>query len=294
VKYSNRPLVPLVLLALVGCEPGRNAGRGKPSPADPAPTGTRFDPATAGAVRGRVRWQGDVPTLPPITAPVPDGAGGYRYTEKHNPFLPVVDAKSHGLAGAVVFLKGIDPATGRAWDWPPVRVEQRDYRIFIHQGDGEPRKVGFVQRGDEVEMLSTEPAHHMLRARGAAFFTLPFPEPNKPLSRSLNEPGLVELTSGAGYCWAAADLFVCEHPYYALTDGTGNFTLPRVPPGKYELVVWVRDWHVTVQERDPGSGLICRQHYAPPAEKRATITIEPKGIVEHSVTLSGADFSGAK
>jgi hypothetical protein len=291
VKFIKVKLVPFVLLALVGCEARSGTGGGELLPTVAAPTGSRFDSATAGTICGRVLWQGDVPTLPPITAPVPDGAGGYRYTEKHNPFLPVVEAKSHGLAGAVIFLKGINPASGRPWDLPPVRVEQRDYRIFIHQGDGEPRKVGFVQRGGEVEMVSTEPAHHMLRARGAAFFTLPFPEPNKPLSRPLNELGLVELTSGAGYCWAAADLFVCEHPYYTLTDGNGNFTLSQVPPGKYELVIWVRDWHVIGKERDPETGLIFRQRYAAPVEKRTPITLEPKGKAEHSVTLSVGDFA---
>jgi hypothetical protein len=296
VKYRRLLLVPFVLLGLAGCEAQSRQDGGAPGSAAPAASamGTRFDPATAAAVRGQVLWHGDVPTLPTITAPVPDGAGGYRYTEKHNPFLPAVDAKSHGLAGAVVFLKGIDPTTGRAWDLPPVRVEQRDYGILVHQGDGEPRKVGFVRRGDDVEMVSTEPAHHMLRARGAAFFTLPFPEPNKPLSRPLSEPGLVELTSGAGYSWAAADLFVCEHPYYAVTDSNGNFALPQVPPGKYELTVWVRNWHVTRKERDPETGLVFRRRYAPPLEKRTTITVEPNGKVERSFTLGAADFAAPK
>jgi hypothetical protein len=190
----------------------------------------------------------------------------------------------------VVYLKGIDPEVGRPWDLPPTRVVMTDHRVVVNQFADPKGRVGFVRRGDEVEMMSTDAAHHMLRARGMAYFTLPFPNADKPLCRRFDAPGVVELTSGAGYYWAAADLFVVDHPYYAVTDREGRFTLPRVPPGKYELVCRVRNWHVAGKDRDPENGLISRYRYVSPVEKRASVDIGPSGTEEHTFRFETRDF----
>ena len=31
---------------------------------------------------------------------------------------------------------------------------------------------------------------------------------------------------------------VFDHPYFALTNAEGNFSLPKVPPGAYVLEAW--------------------------------------------------------
>lgn len=285
-----RLFLPLAMAAVIGCDPSPDAPPADPPPPPLPATGSRFDPTTAGTIRGRVLWQGDVPTVTPTTAALPDGSGGYHWTEKPSPFAPLVDEKTHGLAYAVVYLKGIDPVAGRPWDLPPVRVAMTDYRIVVTQfGDPEGR-VGFVRHGDEADMVSADQAHHMLRARGAAFFTLPFPDPDKPLRRRFDTTGLVELTSGAGYYWAAADLFVTDHPYYAATDREGRFTLKQVPPGKYELVCRVRNWHVAGQDRDPETGLISRRRYVPPTEKHESVESVPGGSEEHTFRFESSDF----
>lgn len=38
--------------------------------------------------------------------------------------------------------------------------------------------------------------------------------------------------------WMQAYAWVFPHPYYAVTDGKGNFTLKDAPVGKYNMVVW--------------------------------------------------------
>jgi hypothetical protein len=169
----------------------------------------------------------------------------------------------------------VNPAAAKPWDLPPVRVEAADRQIVVRQGESGPRRVGFVRRGDAVALASAEPAFHVIRGRGAAFFSYAFPEPGRPLTRTLDRPGRVELSSGAGYYWARADLFVDDHPYYALTDRDGSFALDRVPAGPVELVVWLPGWLPARQERDPESGLITRQTYTPPVEVRTPVTIAP-------------------
>src|SRR5262249_48652253 len=148
---------------------------------------------------------------------------------------PVIAAGNRGVVGAVVFLRGVDPRQSRPWDLPPVVVEMCDFNYRVRQGTAVTR-AGFVRRGAAGAFVSRPDVFPSLRARGDAFFTLAFLDPGQTQQRVFDRDGVVELSSAAGYFWARAHLFVTEHPYFALTDSTGRFTLPRVPPGEYELV----------------------------------------------------------
>ena len=268
-----RWLFALALLLLAGCEsePPFNVS------VDPIPPvgATAFDPARCGRIEGRVTWPGPLPKVDNFIfgMPKPDGSAVIRMMP--NPNRPRIDDTSKAIAGAVVFLRGVNPAAAKPWDHPPARVELRDYQIVIAQGEGPPRRCGFVRRGDAVTIQSAEPIYHAIRARGAAYFSLTFPEPNQPLSRKLDRPGRVELTSAAGHYWASADLFVDDHPYYTVTDADGRFRLTDVPAGDVELVVWLPGWRADRQERDPESGLIYRQTYSPPIERTRKLTVTP-------------------
>src|SRR5205085_700900 len=62
----------LLILCLVapGCGTSQPSSPDTSSPPMPA-AGTHFDPATAGTLRGRVTWQGDLPVVPPFLAHSP-------------------------------------------------------------------------------------------------------------------------------------------------------------------------------------------------------------------------------
>jgi hypothetical protein len=147
------------------------------------------------------------------------------------------------------------------------------YRIHIQQ-DGQTSRFGFVPRGGAVEMLSTDPAAYSLRARGAAFFALSLPDPDRPCVRTLRDRGVVELSSGSGQFWMRAYLFVDDHPYYTRTESNGRFTLPLVPEGNYELVCWLPNWHAERRERDADSSLTTRLYFRPPVELVRKVTVK--------------------
>jgi hypothetical protein len=236
------------------------------------PQATAFDATTCGRVTGRVVWNGPVPSAPEFIYGVPLSEGSFDIRSFPNPNRPAIDEKTQSLAGAVVFLRSIDATRAKPWDLPAIRVELKDRNIHIIQGDASQR-VGFVRLGDSVSMASAEPVFHSLRGRGASYFTFPFPEPHQPMSRIFDKPGIVELTSGAGFYWANAHLFIVEHSYYTITDTEGRFTLNQVPDGDGELVVWHPGWTVTRQERDPESGMIFRQSYGPSLEAKYPIAV---------------------
>jgi hypothetical protein len=237
-----------------------------------------------GTLTGRVTWHGPVPQLPPLRVVRPEPGGSFRVLTRPAPNLPAVDPATGGVAGAVVFLRGIDPATARPWDHPPVTVELHDERPMVRQGDGPPVNVGFVRRGDAVTIVSRQPLYHVLRARGDAFWTLTLPDPDRPRIRHLDRPGLVELSSAANHFWMRGYLWVCEHPYFARTDAAGRWELSRVPAGEYELVVWLPNWRVERRERDPESTAVARLILRPPIERVQRVTVRAgETVVNQSV-----------
>ncbi|MEO2088228.1 MAG: hypothetical protein ABGY75_01855 [Gemmataceae bacterium] len=236
-------------------------------PARPPGAPAHIPAGDLGTIGGRVVWSGDIPDVPPIRGLITT-KGGLHWGEVPNHFAPRIDPKSQGIADAVVFLKA-SPIAGTI---PPLTVEQSDLTIRIRQS-GETSRLGFVKVGSEIEMVSRDDEYHSLRARGAEYFTLPFPAPNQPVRRKLDTPGHVEFTSAAGYFWSAADVFVCEHGFYTTTDSDGRFTLTGVPPGEYEVVTWLRNWELLGRDRDPETGKIVRLRFAEPFQQTRKVTV---------------------
>ena len=274
----------LVLALLAGCdEPAA------PPVADTAPRpeiGQRFDAKSTGRVAGRVVWTGPRPVVPPLRSiidPLTDQPPPPP-RDWANPNAPVI-ADDGGVASAVVFLRGIDVARSKPWHYDPVSVELADHRFVIHQGKNKAR-VGFARAGDRVEFVSRQPLLHVAQARGAGFFSLTLPEPDRPRARPLTTPGVVELTSGAGFFWMRAYLHVDHHPYYALTDEKGQFQLDDVPDGDYEVVAWHPNWRIAREERNPDSARVQQARFAERLALTRRARVEPGAASRLDLDLS--------
>lgn len=267
----------IVALSAAGCgtEPPAAAHAGEPGPP------SLFDPAKCGRIEGTVAWAAPLPTVHTFLYGVPKPDGSFDSFMMANPNRPDIDPDCGAVAGAVVFLRGVDRVASKPWNLPPARVEMAGRNIVVRQGEEPPRRVGFVRRGDAVTLGVTDPFFHAVRGRGATFFTYTFPDPGTPpRRRTFDTAGRVELTSAAGFYWASADLFVDDHPYYTVTDHDGHFALTDVPAGRMELVVWLPNWDFTNLDRDPESGLISRLTYGPPRERITPVTV-PAGGSRH-------------
>jgi hypothetical protein len=253
----------------------------QPVPPEVAYIAPDANAAPAAALSGRVRWQGPLPMAEPIGGLIPV-AGGSKWVFRPNPFVPQIRPENQGLRDVVVSLRGSDPRQARLWERPPIRIEILNDSIVSVQGD-QRTSFGFARVGSELEMVSLSDGYQAIRGRGAAFFTLPMPHPNRPKQWKLNRPGRLELTSGIGQFWAAADVFLCEHPYYTLTDEQGQFQFDRVPEGSFEVVAWLRPWRIVGKDRDPETGRTVRIHRAP--EPEAIQRIELKAHQTATVEL---------
>ena len=286
-------LVPLIaVIALTGCDPDA------PSPRPPVmevAASSDFDATTTGDVAGRVTWAGDLPEVLPFLAPVSPLSEQLRGEKRNwaNPNAPLIDPKSRGVGEAVVFLRGVEPRQARPWDLDPVSIELRDYQIRVRQGKGEGR-FGFVRRGAKIDLASKQNVFHSLKARGAAFFGMTFPDEGTTRERILDRKGVVELASGANQFWMRAYLFVDEHPYYTLTASDGRFTLPQAPPGDYELVCWMPNWREADHELDADTRLVTRMTFCPPAQIVSHIHIDSGATTTADFSLSVGDFGPVK
>jgi hypothetical protein len=228
-----------------------------------------------------VTWPG-TPIVPErAIGTVPDGEG-YKSITVWNPFVPKVDAATKGIEGVLVFLEGIAPEQSRPWDHPAVQLDVRDFQYTL-------RQQGIVRRGDAVKITTNDPELHIVRARGVSFFSLTFAKPGER-TRTFEQPGFVELTSGSGYFWNTVDLLVRDDPYATTTDKTGVFNLAQVPAGEYDLVVRLRNPRVTKIERDPETGLPFRQFYAEPILRKTGIRVKPGETTTHDTAFKAKVF----
>jgi hypothetical protein len=192
-----------------------------------------------GTISGSVKWSGPMPRTPefPITKDAqicdPD-------SKKTTDLERLIVGDQGGVANTVVYLKNI--SAGKALDLPAQRrhVDQRQCRYIPH--------ILLVPQEATVSMQSSDATLHTLHMDGAASFNLPFPFPNKVLTRTMSTPGLVHIRCNGGHVWMNAEMMVVPHPYYAVTDETGRFEFTDVPPGTYQIVAWHEGWSVTGRE----------------------------------------------
>ncbi len=175
------------------------------------------------------------------------------------------------------------------WNLPPVEVEMRDLRLHVRQGNVDS-PFGFVRQGDRIKMVSREKTLHVLWLRGADYCSLPFPDPDERLEKSLEEKGVVELSSGAGYPWMRGYLFVSDHPYYTRTDEQGHFHFDKVPPGHYQVVCWMPSWKIVGNARDPESAVVLRVTFAAPVETVGHVDVRTGIQSEVKLTVREKSF----
>lgn len=285
-----RPACWVVFFALFATGCGEELLRAKPQAAHSGGFGAAYDETCTGSISGTVRWQGDLPQAPPFK--IFGLPGDYPVDvrkDQPNPNLPRIDPKTLAMADVVVFLRNVDSQKSKPWDQSKPRIELRDRHIGIDQG-GVSSNVGWVRVGDKVEMVNRDPHFHMLRGRGAAFFSLPFAAATGPSHQRLDKTGIVELSSGSFFFWMRGYLLVADHPYYARSDTNGQFTLNKVPAGTYELVCWMPNWHVAKKNRDPETGLVIQVDFEPPVEQSKEIEVRIEQNQEASFTWTGRAF----
>jgi hypothetical protein len=209
-------------------EPGKRAP--VPLPIEPVPTTNKKDnPAKKdiakprpnpevvrtserGIIRGVVKWEGAVPNPP-------------------TPRLQV-DAATHGVAQTVVWLM----SPRKKAIQPPVEP----VRLSVEQGAYRPH-ILLAPKGSNLELGTIEDRADF-QASGAATFSEILRRGDRR-TFLLSSPGLIEVRSQLQPQHTPAYIWVLDSGRGTLTESEGQFHLPPVDAGEYELMLWHEDWH---------------------------------------------------
>jgi hypothetical protein len=181
--------------------------------------------AAAGELTGKVTLKGT--PKPEVPIPLGDICGKInpaKVTTRH-----YLVGKDGGLANVFVYLKDAKPA-------PPAGPGPLLDQIGCMY---EPYVFGVVT-SQKFKVKNSDPTLHNVHATPKINKEFNF---GQPLKDQVNEKSfdmaevLVRIKCDV-HPWMFAYVGVVDHPYFAVTDKDGNFTIPGVPDGKYNVVAY--------------------------------------------------------
>jgi plastocyanin len=111
-----------------------------------------------------------------------------------------------------------------------VILDQRNQTFHPH--------VLAIVKGTTVKFVNSDRvAHNVFSFSSTKNFDLGRIVPNTFGQMTFEKPGLVEVLCGF-HSRMLAYIHVMEHPYFAIPDAQGRFTIKDLPPGTYRLRVW--------------------------------------------------------
>jgi plastocyanin len=147
---------------------------------------------------------------------------------------------NNGIKNAVVSLQNIAPDAKRDWNLPPAKMDQKQCSFT-------PRVV-IVPVGGTVEFLNSDRLLHNVRSAGKENPPFNRAQPHaRSISFSFKQPEILRIDCDL-HSWMRGWVIVAEHPFYAVTNEQGEFSLENVPRGKYKLQVWHETLGVVTQE----------------------------------------------
>jgi plastocyanin len=197
----------------------------------------------AGTIKGMVVLKGTTPELKKLAVTIDQYVCG-----KEKNAEDLVLSPQGGIRSAVVWLDK-PPATVGAEALPSTLSMDQKECVFT------PRVV-VVPAGGKVDFLNSDRLLHNLHATPTANPPFNRTQPKgRTISISFSHPEVIRVSCDL-HSWMRAWVVVAEHPFYALTNGAGEFELRGLPPGRYTLKVWQErlgtiSREVVVGEQDP-------------------------------------------
>jgi plastocyanin len=118
------------------------------------------------------------------------------------------------------------------------RAEKIKVTLDQKQCDFSPHVVA-MPAGATLEIVNGDKLFHNVHARDGdrTVFNYAMPVPNHVIPRPLNEPGLLRITCDV-HPWMRAWVDVLPTSAFAVTDESGSYSIPGVPPGKHTVKLW--------------------------------------------------------
>lgn len=186
-----------------------------------------------GIISGKVVLQGAPEPEKPL--PLDPGCGNLHKGAKPTTQLYVVGADG-GLADVFVHIvKGLESRNFL----PPEKALVLDQVGCVYVP-----YVGGAQAGQTIEVRNSDPLLHNVHPTPAVAGNKEANKAHLPKAQPLlfrwNNPEVFLRFKCDVHPWMFSYIGLVNHPYFAVTDANGNFTIQNVPPGKYTVELYHR------------------------------------------------------
>jgi plastocyanin len=197
----------------------------------PATTAPAVDPTRVGTVTGKIVVDGSVPPAEIIRLDAdPKCVALAEGEERRAEYVVMGDGNT--LQNVFVYVKDGLPARMYPVPSEPVVLDQQKCRYV-------PRVLG-IQVGQQLTIRNSDPLLHNVRAEGAIneTFDVGTPVQGVEVKRTFVTREVMVPFKCNVHAWMNAYVGVLEHPYFAVSDASGRFSLPQLPPGTYTIEIW--------------------------------------------------------
>ena len=223
-------------LLLVGCggggeeaAPAADAGGEAAAPADAGQQAT--GPTGSAAVSGTVTFTGERPPLQPISMDADPACAEMHAGEEVYPDMLVLGDDANTMGN--IFVKVTNPPEG---DYPapsePVVIDQQGCMYHPH--------VAAVMAGQPLQFKNSDGILHNVHLLPDANReqNIAMPGSMTETNVTLNQPESMFGVKCDVHPWMQAFVAVMDHPFFAVTDEDGQFTIENLPAGTYEIEAW--------------------------------------------------------
>jgi hypothetical protein len=189
-----------------------------------------------GIISGTVRLVGPLPSIPTVLPRMDfDMCGSVA-----RPTQSLLLGTNQTVRNVIVYLVGYTQGSASNGTNDAIVLDQRDCEFV-------PR-IQIARSGVPLILKNSDPILHVVRidsmsSTNGQRLLLKAATPYAGFEKTyqlanFREPTLLQVTSGNGHEWMAAYIAVLPHPWAALTDENGRFTLRNVPVGIHKIYVW--------------------------------------------------------
>jgi hypothetical protein len=212
---------------------GGGGGSSAPASSVPAaaPGATKVDAATAGSLSGSVTLDG----MAPKNEPIKMNADPVCVKENTTPQFQetyMVGADGKSLENVFVYVK--DGLGNYEYDAPTdhPQIDQHMCRYHPH--------VQGLRVGQPLEILNSDPTLHNIHAlpKNNQEFNNGQPIQGMKMNHTFTAKEVMVPFKCDVHGWMNAYVGVLDHPYFAVTDKDGKFSIKNLPPGNYTIEAW--------------------------------------------------------
>jgi hypothetical protein len=191
-----------------------------------------------GGITGTFVLKGEMPEVPSLAPQITKDQQVCANPVPPNEKL-IVDPQTKGIANVFVWIAKIDankiPKELQKPEKDEISLDNQGCRFVPH--------CILAREGQTVVLLNSDAVGHNVHPTpltgGGSFNQLIAPNEKEGIKKPVGKKQILPIPVKCDiHPWMLAHMLILDHPYAALTDAKGEFTIEGLPPGKYDLKVW--------------------------------------------------------